>query len=57
MRKSLPQGKEKLLSLPSLEECGKNKGRLGRIRKSCDEVLITPSFEQGQSAEKLLGKM
>ena len=57
MRKSLPQGKEKLLSLPSLEECGKNKGRSGRIRKSRDEVLITPSFEQGQSAGKLLRKM
>ena len=57
MRKSLPPGKEKLLSLPSLEECGKNKGKSGRKRKSHDEVLITPSFEQGQSAEKLHRKM
>lgn len=32
----------KMLSFPSLRECGKKRGRSGRIRKFYDEILIAP---------------
>lgn len=48
-------------SLPSLEECGKERGRSGRIRKPHDKVLIVPvlkpNLEQGQRAEEPFRKL